>query len=117
MTDVREWLAVLDDLRQENIVFKNRLSEAVKESQSRPFIEEAENFQQRSIEKDQIIDLLRYDITNLLMKMRHKDITGGELPVLQQQANVLNSDIQKLASGFGQMQQSFDRYLSGGGPA
>jgi len=113
ITDVREWLVALDELRQENIVLKNRLSEAVRKSASRPFIEEAEVFQQRSIDKDQVIDLLRYDIANLMVKMKYNGLISGETPVLQQQAVTLKSDVEKLVSGFTQMKQSFDHYLSG----
>jgi len=116
MVDVRELLAALDELRQENIAFKNRLSEAVRQSTSRPFIEEAEHFQQRSIDKDQVIDLLRYDIANLLVKLRYNGLVNSHAPVLLQQVAVLWSDVQKLASGFEQMRRAFDLHLSTSGP-
>jgi len=113
MPDIREWLTVLDNLRQENIALKYRLSEAVRQSISRPFIETAEIFQQKSVDKDQLIDLLRHDIANLLIKMKFNDVVDNDAAVLQQQARTLETDVQKVVSGFEQMKQAFDQYLTG----
>jgi len=104
----KKWLTSLNDLRGENIHLKNQLSEAVSREVSPDFVEEVERFQQLFVEKDQIIDLLRYDINILLYS---KDpITDTE----ERQYQVLEKDIEQLAHEFHQMRASFSSFLAVG---
>ncbi len=103
---IRIWTTTLEKLRQDNVCLKNRLSAAVQHTVSRSFLEAAEFYQQRFIDKDQIIDLLRYDISNLA----HKSMQGGQA-VSELQVRHLAKDIDALVSEFNQMKDSFNRYL------
>jgi hypothetical protein len=110
ITYIRSWLSVLDDLRQENILLKSRLSNALQGEVSRSFIETAEDYQQRFIYKDQLIDLLRHELTDLLSEK-----TGDrqeQLSIWQDRITLLEKDIQRLSLEFSLMKTGFDNYLS-----
>ena len=104
----RKWLNALNELRMENIRLKNELSEAVSHEVSLDFVEEAELFQQRFVEKDQVIDLLRHDINILLHT--YEPITVAE----ERQYIVLEKDMEQLIHEFRQMKISFRGFLSPG---
>lgn len=112
--EIREWLNIIVELRRENIILKNRLSDAVQGEVDRLFIEEAESFQQHFIDKDQVIELLRHDTTGLLTKINKPCIEGQNLNQLQKQAQALRRDILRIAEEFKQLKISFDRYLAEG---
>ena len=58
----KTWNRMLEFFKQENILFKNRLSEVVDNSTDKGFLALAEHFQNRFIIKDEYIDELRHDI-------------------------------------------------------
>lgn len=111
---IRQWLSVLDELRQENIILKNRLSEAVSRSMNRSFIEVADVLLQHSVDKDQVIDLLRHDIAGLMVKIKREDAPAADV-MLDKQLQTLGGDVDKIVTGFRQMKQDFEQYLSGRG--
>ncbi|ANH80840.1 hypothetical protein A8C56_07465 [Niabella ginsenosidivorans] len=104
-----EWLVALNELKVENILLKNRLSETISGQVDLKFIEQAECFQQRFVEKDQVIDLLRHEISILLQKVsdRGKITNSGKF-----QCAVLERDIHRLVYEFQQMKISFISLLS-----
>ncbi len=104
---IRSWTTTLEKLRQENILLKNRLSVAVQQQESRTFLEEAESFQQRFVDKDQVIDLLRHDISILAWKNRQLVFAGIDKPLL-----LLARDIATLVAEFDQMREAFHRCLA-----
>ncbi|XZF15714.1 hypothetical protein ACTHGU_06225 [Chitinophagaceae bacterium MMS25-I14] len=109
---VREWLTILDELRQENIRLQDRLSATIKDEVSRTFIEDAEAFQQKFIDKDQVINLLRYDIAGLLKQMQ-LPVQANIRSILQ--ARQLEKDLHKVISRFNLLKDSFDKYLTEAG--
>ncbi|HEY0297786.1 MAG TPA: hypothetical protein VGB84_01065 [Arachidicoccus sp.] len=110
--EAKKWLVILEKIKQENIILKNRLANAVKQEVSKVFIEEAEQFQQRFIEKDQIVDLLRHDINVLLSSgsYSHKTTDNGNLQKYKEQ---MEKDIHKSLAEFEQLKTSFETYLVG----
>ena len=104
--DCGEWLTVLNELRIENIRLKGQLSDAINQDVSLAFVEQAEQFQQQFLEKDQVIDLLRHDIKTMLDKSSELAITRTE----RQKYEVLEKDISKLIHEFHQAAISFYQF-------
>lgn len=99
----RKWQTVLNELRARNIQLKEQLSQAINSDVSLSFVEQAELFQQNFIEKDQILDLLRHDVKDMLDKLSEHPITT----VADRQYTILKKDIMKLIDEFRQMEMSF----------
>ena len=105
---VRELLFELDCLKQENANLKNGLSLALQDKVNGNFIEKAEEFQQMFINKDQVIDLFRHEVTALAIE-RSSDTGNGEEPgkIVQMQR-----EIEVLTTCFFEMKAAFEKYLS-----
>lgn len=110
---IRSWTTALEKLRQENVQLKNRLSTAIQQQVSRSFLDEAELFQQRFIDKDQVIDLLRHDISLLARKSMHTGQKATESS--GNKARLLAKDIRTLVEEFNLMRDSFNQCLAGYG--
>lgn len=102
---LKEWLIHLYELKQGNIILKNKLSEALKNKVSRSFVEKVDLYQQKIISRDQIIDLLRHDATALLSKYV---LTSK----LETEANTLEKDINRISIEFNQMKIELEEYIS-----
>ncbi|ANI89833.1 hypothetical protein A9P82_11355 [Arachidicoccus ginsenosidimutans] len=109
--EAKQWLVVLEKIKQENIILKNRLADAIKQDVSKDFIEYAEYFQQRFIEKDQIVDLLRHDINMMLSAGSHLH-KSSDKSQLKKFASQMTDDIEKSRLEFEQLKISFNTYLS-----
>lgn len=112
-TEAKNGLSILDCIMQENIILKNRLSNAVQQEVSKAYIERAENFQQRFIEKDQIVELLRHEINTLLMSHYNHSHSQEEINLVRKRFLLLKRDIQKVKDEFDFLKSSFEEYLSG----
>jgi hypothetical protein len=98
----------LNELRAENIILKDQLSDAVRGEVSVAFVQTAEGFQQRFIEKDMVIDLLRHDLNKLQDGLSAGEWVPGEA---QRQCTVLDKNVQHLIHEFRQMKASFLKFL------
>jgi hypothetical protein len=107
---IKEWLSILDGLRQENVLLKSRLSNALQQKVSRSFIETAEDFQQKFISKDQLIDLLRHEMTGLLERSVII-IKEEKANTFQSRYETLEKDMQRLITEFHLMKTAFGRSL------
>ena len=104
----KEWLSVLSELRTENIRLKELLSEAISHEVSFQFVDQAEEFQQLFVEKDQVLDLLRYEIIMLLSRL-----SGGEMTATdERQCAVLEKDMEQFILEFRQMEHAFCSFLT-----
>jgi hypothetical protein len=101
---IAAWQTVLEEVRLENIRLKNLLAEAISKNVSRQFVEQAEIFQQKFLDKDQVIDLLRHEISSLLT---------GNVDVLKNgsQINSMEKDISRLQAETGLLKTIFYQYL------
>jgi hypothetical protein len=106
INESKQWLTALNELRSENIRLKNSLSQAISHEVSLEFVELAERFQHRFIEKDQVIDLLRHDLSMLQHKLSTQQLTRTE------ECAVLKKDIEQLIDEFHRMKTSFARFLA-----
>lgn len=106
-----ELLRMLEFLKQENILLKQRLMEALRLNASRQFLERAESLQQQFLQNDQALALMHHDLVMLYQK--HGD---GKTYNLQQEG--LESDLGKMKEEFEHLRlQCSDLPSSGGAPA
>lgn len=103
----KKWLTVLNELRTENIRLKELLSAAIRNDVSLDFVARAEQFQERFVDKDQLIDLLRHDINTARYGLSAAGMTQTE----QRQYKILGKDIRQLVEEFRKMEQSFADFL------
>jgi len=106
--EVQEVQAALNDLRDDNILLKEQLSEALSQDVSTDFVEKAEWFQQCFLETDQVIDLLRHEINILLKNLQNSDRTEQ----FESQCNKLKTDVKKLAHSTGENASMFRSFLA-----
>jgi hypothetical protein len=106
--ECKKWQAVLNELRTRNVQLKEQLSQAINSEVSLSFVEQAELFQQKFVEKDQILELLRYDVKSMLDKLSEHLIVG----IAERQYTVLKKDIVKLMDEFHFMEISFSQFVA-----
>jgi hypothetical protein len=110
---VNSWKRLLDYLTEENIQMKNRLSEILKEKFDAYLLEEVDGFQTRFIRKDNLIALLREEITESEklpfddMLKEVKLIKKTEMKLKRLQKNITNTEKQ-----FGKLKSDFNKFLS-----
>nr|WP_295927483.1 hypothetical protein [uncultured Dyadobacter sp.] len=105
---VRGLLLELDYLKQENTNLKNGLSMALQDRVNGNFIEKAEEFQQMFINKDQVIDLFRHEVTALSIGSSPDGGNGVEPGRIVQ----MQREIEVLTTCFFEMKAAFEKYLS-----
>ena len=107
------WKRKLADLLLENAYLKNRLAEKLNEGYTtRNFLELAEQYLNRFIRKDEIINLIRHDITvydKLLTNSRYKNNTL--LEKLEQKNDRMRRELQMLDTKFNILKTQFDNFL------
>lgn len=106
--ECRKWQTVLNELRTRNVQLKEQLSQAINGEVSLSFVEHAEFFQQKFVEKDQILELLRYDVKAMLDKLSEHLIADAA----ERQYTILKEDIAKLIDEFHRMEISFSQFVT-----
>lgn len=91
--EIRSLLSVLEQMRQDNASLKERLSMLLQRDISRSVLEQAEDYQQKFVERDLVIDLLRYDVATVLTGLYIKPAA-----VNRQRYEVLRRDITQYAT-------------------
>jgi|GEM_PF-1571770 hypothetical protein len=106
INEIRAWQNLLRTLRTENIKLKDRLADAIRADVKVEFVEEAEEFQQRFIENDQVIDLLRREMGDYLLL-----ISDQGKPLTEIQLQALKKDTIQLEKEFDRVRNAFDVFL------
>lgn len=109
-----EWKRTLTFLLQENSFLKLRLADILsgKES-SADFLEAAEMYQSRFIQKDEIIKLLLHDVSNLDDLLTRKIYEDGMLVKrVAYKQNHLRMQVRFLETEFNNLKLQFNNYLS-----
>lgn len=106
--ECRKWQTVLNELRTRNVQLKEQLSQAVNGDVSLSFVEQAELFQQKFVEKDQILELLRHDVKAMLDKLSEHPTNGAA----DRQYTMLKKDMVKLMDEFHHMEISFSQFVT-----
>ena len=109
----KTWGRLLDFFKQENIFLKNRLSEVVDHSADKDFLALAEQFQNKFIIKDEIIDELRHDINlqNVDLINRNDSLVDNKLIKRQEK---LRNEMEYFEKDFIQLKNEFNKYLLSG---
>ncbi|MEO8413216.1 MAG: hypothetical protein ABI472_06130 [Ginsengibacter sp.] len=107
------WKRLLDFFTEENIHSKNRLSAILKDRFERNLLEELENFQGQFIKQDEVISLLRSDITELRKLLLKKINSDGITPeLIERKVENIRHNLSDSERRFCELQFGFSRYLS-----
>jgi seryl-tRNA synthetase len=107
----KTWRRLLEFLKQENIILKNRLAEVVDYRMDKEFLALAEQFQNKFIIKDEYIDELRHDINEQaedLIKIKDH-FTNNKLIKRQEK---LRNEMEYFEKDFSNLKNEFNKYLS-----
>lgn len=106
----RSWIRLLEFFKQENIMLKNRLAEVLEQQVGRDFLARAEQFQNKFIVKDEVIDELRHDINSQLQDMGgNSDILLPEKLLKKQEK--LRNEMEYFEKEFTSLKNEFNKYL------
>jgi len=107
------WQHTLDYILLQNIDLKNSLSRIDEQVIDTGVLEQLEKFQNRFLEKDVLISLLRHDIISLEELLRNE--FSNEVQYLQiiHKHEGLKKDIQRLEVEFILLKSKFNLFLSG----
>ena len=107
----KTWNRLLEFFKQENTFLKNRLAEVVDDKTGRDFLSLAENFQNRFILKDEIIDELRKEISLQVLGLGNcKNILADD--TLMEKQEKLRTEIEYFERDFNKLKNEFNKYLS-----
>ncbi|GEM_PF-455112 len=107
------WKRLMRFIMEENIQMKNRLSEVLKNTNDISFLEEVESFQSCFIKEDELIGLLRNDITDLDKLLTTKDAEEkGISDEVTRKLNRLRNNILNVETQFNKLKMEFNCYLS-----
>ena len=107
----RTWLRLLDFLKQENTVLKNRLAEVLDHESSKEFLAQAEHYQNLFIIKDEFIDELRHDVNVQVQSLTAKFNGKLDEKMLKKQEKLRN-EMEYMEKDFTKLKNDFNRYLS-----
>lgn len=107
------WKRTLEFIREENIHFKNRLSEILKDRFDRYLLEEADAFQSRFVKEDELIALLRNDIADL-DKLLEREIPndGKAVKVIGSKLKKIRNNLLIAEKRFVKLKSDFTSFLS-----
>lgn len=107
----RTWLRLLDFLKQENTVLKNRLAEVLDHESSKEFLAQAEHYQNLFIIKDEFIDELRHDVNVQVQSLTAK-FNGKLDEKMQKKQEKLRNEMEYMEKDFTKLKNDFNRYLA-----
>lgn len=107
----KTWGRLLEFFKQENTFLKNRLSEVVDHSADKDFLALAEQFQNKFIIKDEIIDELRHDINLQNVDMINSNDSLVDSKLIKRQEKLRN-EMEYFEKDFIQLKNEFNKYLS-----
>ncbi|MDP1812163.1 MAG: hypothetical protein Q8K66_12250 [Sediminibacterium sp.] len=107
------WKRLIRFIMDENVQMKNRLSEVLKNTIATSFLEEVESFQSCFIKEDELIGLLRSDITELDKLLATNIFEDKEISKeVTRKLNRLRNNIVNVETQFNKLKMEFNCYLS-----
>jgi len=107
------WKRLLGFMLDENIHLKNRLSEVLKDKFNKNLLEDVENFQSSFIKEDELIGLLRHDVTELDKLLVMEIFEDGKIiKEIDRRMTKLRNNIINAERQFGKLKSEFNSYLS-----
>ncbi len=111
--EVNTWKRFLNFFMDENVYLKNRLAHLLKNGFDRKFLEEFEDFQNKFINHDGVISLLRNDIAHLDKLLISEKLNDGKINnIIDKKLDHLRNNIINAEKQFTQLQLSFNTFLS-----
>jgi hypothetical protein len=108
--EVKSGLSILDQIRHENVIAKNILSDFVQLDISKFDVDWADYFQQKFIEIDQIVDLLRHEMITMLIT-KHKPASYIEPWGTPFRIEMLKQNVLEVKDEFNLLKNQFEEYL------
>ncbi|MFA6150110.1 MAG: hypothetical protein WC716_02235 [Chitinophagaceae bacterium] len=108
--EVKVWQSVLEKYRCKNALLKERLSQSILTIDDLSLIEDAEQFQLTFINYEQIIDLLRHDMS-LILKNTDKE-NDDNIADLQKIVYSIGKDISKMLVECDDMKKQVEQFIS-----
>ena len=108
------WLRTLDYFQHENIYLKNRLAQIARTNINNSFLDDLEAYQNRFMDKDAVIAILRYDIAlqNDLIEDSNTPVDTDVSSKIILKQNKLREDMQRMEKEFNRLKFDFNNYLS-----
>ncbi|PSL47840.1 hypothetical protein CLV51_102700 [Chitinophaga niastensis] len=104
----KSWSKILETLRADNAVLINHLSEVLKGTAKRSFIEEAEEFQLSMLDKEETLILLRHELREQLDWLESQP-AEKEAP---HQYATLKSDMEQMVQEYERMKAAFLAFVA-----
>ncbi|MFM6924870.1 MAG: hypothetical protein ACKOU7_05160 [Ferruginibacter sp.] len=111
--ETNTWKRLLDFLMDENIRFKNRLSEILEYRFNKDLLEEVERFQSRFIQQDEFISLLSNEIAETEKLLAGKISRNGLLiPEADKKLKRMRKNMMSAEKRFGRIKTMFNHFLA-----
>ncbi len=111
--ETETWKRMLGFMVDENIHFKNSLSQILKDKFDKTLLEEVEIFHSNFIKEDVRIGLLRHDVAELDKLLQREVFEDGKIEKKVDSAlNKLRNNIKNAAMQFTKLKADFNVYLS-----
>lgn len=111
--ETNTWKRLLDFLMDENIRFKNRLSEILEYRFNKDLLEEVERFQSRFIQQDEFISLLSNEIAETEKLLAGKISRNGLLiPEADKKLKRIRKNMMSAEKRFGRIKTMFNHFLA-----
>jgi L-lactate utilization protein LutC len=107
------WERMLDFFKQENSFLKTRLSQVLDRKIDKEFLALAEHFQNEFIIKDDFIDELKHDISEMEKAVKESTLAMKIVPDIKVETkhNKLRNEMEYLEKNFTQLKNEFNKYL------
>lgn len=109
--ETKTWNRLLEFIKQENTFLKNRLAAVLDNKTDKDFLALAEQFQNRFIINDELIDELRHDINLQEGGFTKKDNTACDHKTIRKQDKFRN-EMEYFEKNFLSLKNEFNKYLS-----
>jgi len=106
------WKRYLQFIQQENNYLKNRLSQALQKDTDHTFLERAEYFQNKFINEDDTVNMLRQDIHELEQFFTKEMEEYSNFKLLEKKLKKMQKDMDIVERQFTILKSDFNHYLS-----
>jgi hypothetical protein len=107
------WKRLLAFMMDENIYLKNRISEILKDRFDTALLEDTEHFQNRFVNEDKLIELLRNEVAEFDKLLVNEIFEDGHLKkAVENKAKHIRKNIKDAEIEFAKLKQDFSNYFS-----
>lgn len=110
--EIDTWKRLLDFTTEENIRYKTRISELLKDRFDRSLLEEVDDFQSRFIRQDEITSLLRNEIAGLDKLTEEQIFKNGKfIKAIDNKLKHLRRNMKLIEARFAAIKKDFNHFL------